>query len=46
MPHFKGQLGAAEESHEWAKGMRDQLLGSAGQAIVNAITQHVEEQKS
>ena len=46
MPHFKGQLGAAKESHEWAKGMRDQLLGSAGQAIVNAITEHASEQKA
>ncbi len=39
IPHFKGQLTAAQASHEWAKGMRDQLLGRAGQAIVNAITE-------
>jgi limonene 1,2-monooxygenase len=44
MPHFKGQLGAPQESHEWAKGIRDQLFGRAGQAIVNAITEHVDEQ--
>jgi limonene 1,2-monooxygenase len=46
MPHFKGQLGAPQESHEWAKGIRDQLFGRAGQAIVNAITEHVDEQKA
>ena len=39
IPHFKGQLTAPRASHEWAKGMRDQLLGGAGQAIVNAITE-------
>jgi limonene 1,2-monooxygenase len=46
MPHFKGQLTAPQASHEWAKGMRDQLLGGAGQAIVNAITAHTEEIKA
>jgi limonene 1,2-monooxygenase len=45
MPHFKGQLTAPHASHEWAKGMRDQLLGRAGEAIVNAITEHVGEQR-
>jgi limonene 1,2-monooxygenase len=45
MPHFKGQLGAPHESHEWAKGIRDQLFGAAGQAIVNAITEQVDEQQ-
>jgi len=46
MPHFKGQLTAPHASHEWAKGMRDQLLGSAGQAIVNAITAHTDEMQA
>jgi limonene 1,2-monooxygenase len=43
MPHFKGQLAAPRASHDWAKGMRDQLLGRAGEAIVNAITEHTAE---
>jgi limonene 1,2-monooxygenase len=43
IPHFKGQLTAARASHDWAKGMRDQLLGRAGEAIVNAITAHTDE---
>ena len=43
IPHFKGQLTAPRASHEWAKGMRDQLLGRAGQAIVAAITEHQSE---
>jgi limonene 1,2-monooxygenase len=46
MPHFKGQLAAPHASHEWAKGIRDQLLGRAGEAIVNAITEHTNEQKA
>jgi alkanesulfonate monooxygenase SsuD/methylene tetrahydromethanopterin reductase-like flavin-dependent oxidoreductase (luciferase family) len=45
IPHFKGQLEASRASHEWAKGKRDQLLGRAGQAVVNAITQHTGELK-
>ena len=45
IPHFKGQLTAPRESHDWAKGMRDQLFGQVGQAIVNAITEHTDEQK-
>jgi limonene 1,2-monooxygenase len=45
VPHFKGQLAAPQASHEWAKGIRDQLFGRAGQAIVNAITEHVDEAK-
>ncbi len=46
IPHFKGQLEAPRASHEWAKGKRDQLLGRAGQAVVNAITQHTGELKT
>ena len=46
MPHFKGQLTAPHASHEWAKGKRDQLLGRAGEAIVNAITEHTDEQRA
>ena len=45
MPHFKGQLTAPRASHDWAKGMRDQLLGRAGQAIVKAINEHTDELK-
>jgi limonene 1,2-monooxygenase len=45
VPHFKGQLASTQASHEWAKGIRDQLFGRAGQAIVNAITEHVDEAK-
>ena len=43
IPHFKGQLTAPHASHEWAKGMRNQLLGRAGQAIVNAITEATDD---
>ena len=43
MPHFKGQLTAPRASHDWAKGMRDQLLGRAGEAIVKAINEHTDE---
>jgi limonene 1,2-monooxygenase len=46
MPHFKGQLTAPRASHDWAKGMRDQLLGRAGDAIVQAITEYTDEQKT
>ena len=45
MPHFKGQLTAPRASHDWAKGMRDQLLGRAGEAIVKAINEHTDELK-
>ncbi|RDH75720.1 flavin-dependent oxidoreductase [Mycolicibacterium moriokaense] len=44
IPHFKGQLTAPRASHDWAKGMRDQLLGRAGEAIVKAIHEHTGEQ--
>lgn len=42
IPHFKGQLTAPRASHEWAKGKRDQLLGRAGEAVVNAIKEHAQ----
>ena len=45
MPHFKGQLTAPRASHDWARGMRDQLLGRAGEAIVKAINEHTDEIK-
>ena len=45
IPHFKGQLEAARSSHDWARDNREQLIGRAGQAVVNAITEHVDEQK-
>jgi limonene 1,2-monooxygenase len=43
IPHFKAQLEAPRASHEWARGMRDQLLGRAGEAVVQAISQHTDE---
>ena len=43
IPHFKGRLGAPRNSHDWASAKRDELFGRAGQAIVEAITSHVEE---
>jgi limonene 1,2-monooxygenase len=43
IPHFKGQLTAPRTSHDWAKGMRDQLFGRVGEAVVNAITEHTSE---
>jgi limonene 1,2-monooxygenase len=46
IPHFKGQLEAPRSSHDWARGKRDQLIGRAGEAVVKAITEHVDEQKS
>jgi limonene 1,2-monooxygenase len=43
IPHFKGRLAAPRNSHDWAAAKRDELFGRAGQAILNAITTHVEE---
>jgi limonene 1,2-monooxygenase len=43
IPHFKGRLAAPRHSHDWAAAKRDELFGRAGQAIVAAITSHVEE---
>jgi len=43
VPYFKGQLDPARASHEWAISKRDHLFGRAGQAIMDAITTHVEE---
>ncbi len=43
IPHFKGRLAAPRTSHDWAAAKRDELFGRAGQAIVAAITSHVEE---
>jgi limonene 1,2-monooxygenase len=45
IPHFKGQLTAPRASHEWAKGMRGQLFGRAGEAIMKAISEHTDEIK-
>jgi limonene 1,2-monooxygenase len=45
IPHFKGQLKAPRASHDWAKDMRDQLFGRAGEAIVKAISEHTDELK-
>ncbi|HEV3227531.1 MAG TPA: hypothetical protein VGZ52_11875, partial [Acidimicrobiales bacterium] len=43
IPHFQGQLTAPRASHDWATAKRGELFGRAGQAILNAITSHVEE---
>ncbi|MBS1693812.1 MAG: LLM class flavin-dependent oxidoreductase [Actinobacteria bacterium] len=43
IPHFTGQLIAPRASHDWAATKRDQLLGRAGEAIVKAISEHVDE---
>src|SRR5581483_2832065 len=45
MPHFQGQLSAPRASHDWATAKRGELFGRAGQAILNAITSHVEERE-
>jgi limonene 1,2-monooxygenase len=45
MPHFQGQLVAPQQSHDWATGKRNELFGRAGQAIMNAVQQHVQEQE-
>jgi limonene 1,2-monooxygenase len=46
IPHFTGQLAAPRASHDWATAKRHELFGRAGQAILNAITSHVEEKQS
>jgi limonene 1,2-monooxygenase len=43
MPHFQGQLGAPRTSHDWATQKRGEIFGRAGQAMMNAIQQHVQE---
>jgi limonene 1,2-monooxygenase len=43
MPHFQGQLGAPRRSHDWASGKRAEIFGRAGQAMMNAITKHLDE---
>ena len=44
IPHFQGQLAAPRRSHEWATGKRNELFGRAGEAIMNAVQSHVQEQ--
>ena len=43
-PHFRHQRSAPRASHEWATEKRNELFGRAGQAMLNAITEHVDEQ--
>ncbi len=43
MPHFKRRLAAPVASHEWATAKRGEIFGRAGEAILNAISSHVEE---
>jgi limonene 1,2-monooxygenase len=45
IPHFRGQLGSPRASHDWATAKRAELFGRAGQAIMQAITTHVDEKK-
>ena len=42
IPHFKRQLASPRASHDWATAKRNELFGRAGQAIMNAIVEHVE----
>jgi limonene 1,2-monooxygenase len=44
MPYFQGQLASPRLSHEWATANRNELFGRAGQAMLNAIQSHVEDQ--
>ena len=44
IPHFTGQLAPPKASHDWAVEKRNELFGRAGQAMLNAIVSHVEEQ--
>src|SRR3546814_734166 len=46
MPHFQNQLASQQASHQWAVDNRGKLFGRAGQAILNAITTHVEEKEA
>jgi len=43
IPHFTGHLAAPRASHDWAVAKRNELFGRAGQAILDAITTHVDE---
>lgn len=43
IPHFTGQLEPPQASHQWAVAHRQQLFGKAGEAILHAITEHVED---
>lgn len=44
IPHFQGQLAPPRASHEWATHKRDEIFGRAGQAIMNAVQEHVQDQ--
>ncbi len=46
IPHFQGQLVAPRTSHEWATAKRGELFGRAGQAMMNAVQQHVQEKSA
>lgn len=41
--HPVGQSPTLVVSHEWATEKRGELFGRAGQAMLNAITAHVDE---
>jgi limonene 1,2-monooxygenase len=43
IPHFQGHLATPTASHDWAVAKRNELFGRAGQAIMNAIVEHVED---
>lgn len=46
IPHFTGQLTAAQASHDWAQAKRGELLGRAGDAVAKAIGEHVAQKAS
>ncbi|HET7720148.1 MAG TPA: LLM class flavin-dependent oxidoreductase [Acidimicrobiales bacterium] len=46
IPHFTGQLEPPRVSHDWATAKRGELFGRAGQAMLHAITTHVEEREA
>jgi hypothetical protein len=43
MPQFQGSMPAAVTSRDWAAANRPKFIGSAGQAVVKAITDHQAE---
>jgi limonene 1,2-monooxygenase len=45
IPHFQHRLEGPRTSHDWAVDKRHELFGRAGQAMLDAITSHVEEKE-
>jgi limonene 1,2-monooxygenase len=44
MPHFQGQLGPPQASHDWITGAGGRFVDAASQAIGKAIEDHAKEQ--